>query len=109
MCQLSPSLPPSLSDLFDNEGFSLSDLNESLVGSEQLESSEKVYFIDDEMEAARNHERATRNGDVTTTPSLEEAIDLQQTWVRSHTLTATHIHTLTPTCKLAHLPTHALL
>ncbi len=72
------------SDLFDNEGFSLSDINDTLVGTETLEASDKIYFIDDEMEASRSQERAARNGgEESSEPvlSAEEEVDLHRTWV----------------------------
>ena len=74
-------------DLFDDEGFSLADINETLVGSDHLttEISEDVYFIDDEIEAARYRQRVVKKekkGDVMDVPlSLDEEVDLNKTWV----------------------------
>ncbi len=71
--------------MFDNEGFSLSDINDTLVGTETLEASDKIYFIDDEMEASRSQERAANNGgeESSSEPvlSAEEEVDLHRTWV----------------------------
>lgn len=74
-------------DLFDDEGFSLADINETLVGSEHLtaEISEDVYFIDDELEVARSLQRAVKKekkgGVMEVTLSLDEEVDLNKTWV----------------------------
>ncbi len=70
-------------DLFDNEGFSLSDVNDTLVGPATIEAVDSVYFIDDDMEAARCREKGEAESEQSS-PDLEE-VDLHRTWVCVHT------------------------
>lgn len=73
--------------MFDDEGFSLADINETLVSSERLKPDliDDVYFIDAEVEAARKRERAAKKEKKAGIPAdmpRDEEVDLNQAWVR---------------------------
>ena len=76
-----------MSDLFDDEGFSLSDINCTLLGEEAIQQQDDAYFLDDigydsdDDSAKKKQERKDKNGGDRL--SMEEEIDLQRARVRN--------------------------
>ena len=74
-----------LTDLFDEEGFSLADINETLIGEEAIQQQNDVYFLDsDDDTGAKNKkqpEDEVGEGDKAEL-SLEEEVDLQRARVK---------------------------
>ena len=75
--------PPNSSDLFDDEGFSLSDINKTLIGDETIQQQEDVYFLDgsDDDSADIKPKKQDKDGRGEKL-SLEEEVDLQRARVR---------------------------
>ena len=64
-------------DLFDDEGFSLSDINETLIGSDILQQ-EDVYFLDSDDD---DNDRGKGKEGKRPEPLDDEEVDLQRAQV----------------------------
>ena len=66
--------------MFDDEGFSLSDINETVVGSRSRPQADDVYFLDSDSECDPLDEWAEESGrgSSSSSLSLDEEIDLQK-------------------------------
>ena len=77
--------------MFDEEGFSLADINETLVGEEMIQQQNDVYFLDsdDDTGGGNNKQPEDEMGGVDKAElSLEEEVDLQR--ARVSAVNSTH-------------------
>lgn len=71
----------NLTDLFDEEGFSLADINETLIGEEVIQQQNDVYFLDSDEDTGGGRNKQTEDGVGGVDKaelSLEEEVDLQR-------------------------------
>lgn len=73
----------SLQDLFDDEGFSLSDINETVVGTKAHMHIDDMYFLDFEEDCLNKCENECGRGSVSL--SMDEEVDLHRAKVRMTT------------------------
>ena len=64
--------------MFDDEGFSLTDINETLVGEEVIQQQDDVYFLDSDDDIPDRKSKPEVGGDDRVGLSLEEDVDLQR-------------------------------
>ena len=76
-----------LTDLFDDEGFSLADINETLVGEETIQQQDDVYFLDSDDDTGSKKMEEEVGGEDKAELSLEEEVDLQRARVSSSSAT----------------------
>ena len=70
-----------MTDLFDEEGFSLTDINETLIGEEAIQQQNDVYFMDSDDDTGGKNKKQPDDevGGVDKAElSLEEEVDLQR-------------------------------
>ena len=69
-----------LADLFDDEGFSLADINETLVGEEAIQQQDDIYFLDSDDDTVEKKSQLQDDVGVAEGAelSLEEEVDLQR-------------------------------
>lgn len=77
MCKLFSVSNFSLLDLFDDEGFSLSDINETVVGTKPQIQSGDIYFLESD-EYCHLDEVTDDSGHHSLSLSLDGEIDLQR-------------------------------
>ena len=79
---------PNRSDLFDDEGFSLCDINRTLLGEEVIQQQDDVYFLDsgcdsDDESAKMKSKKLEKDKNGREELSMEEEINLQGARVRN--------------------------